>query len=677
MKNSNNLLAGLNEAQIKAVTALNGPVLVIAGAGSGKTKTLVHRLAYLIAEVGMPASDLLAVTFTNKAAHEMKQRVSEILGITDKYELPTVGTFHSVSCSFLRQGSRFFNYPAHFSIYDQDDQLSLVKKIIKEFGYDIKTTPPGAVLNLISKAKSDLVKPGQFFDKYEDNYFTGVVKNVYEKYQNELRLNQAFDFDDLISEQVYLWRSQPEWLARYQNRYRYILVDEYQDTNHSQYNWVKLLAEQSRNIYVVGDDWQSIYSWRGADFGNILRFTKDYPEAAVIKLEQNYRSTKNIINASNAVMAKAQLKVDKVLWTDNEVGAKIRIVEVADEVAEARYVISEAVRLASDNFDGDVSYQAESGASLLPDFIPMSRYYDEPKNLSGLVVLYRTNAQSRALEEECLKAGLPYRLVGGVRFYERREIKDILAYLKLLVNPADSLSFKRVILAPSRGVGLASIDVILKTAQDNNLQYLSADLLQLTGLPTSRQQILASFIAKFMVWQTRLATMTVSELMEAVLEESGLKQELLDGTEEGEARYQNIEELKTVAAERAPGVGLEALQAFITEVSLWQDQDSLSDNKHGLTLMTVHSAKGLEFETVFLTGLEEGLFPHSSSFDEPEEMEEERRLCYVALTRAKKKVYCIYALNRRLFGNVLMGLPSRFIGEIPSSLIEFKSASPF
>ena len=676
MKNSNNLLSGLNDAQVKAVTALNGPVLVIAGAGSGKTKTLVHRLAYLIAEAKIPPADLLAVTFTNKAAQEMKQRVSQILGITNREALPTVGTFHSVSCSFLRQGAQLLNYPAHFSIYDQDDQLSLVKKIIKDFGYDIKTTPPGAVLNLISKAKSDLVKPSEFFDKYENNYFTNVVKNVYENYQRELRLNQAFDFDDLISEQVYLWRSQPEWLARYHNRYKYILVDEYQDTNHSQYIWVKLLAEQSRNIYVVGDDWQSIYSWRGADFGNILRFTKDYPEAQVIKLEQNYRSTQNIINASNAVMAKAQLKVDKVLWTNNAKGGAIKIVEVADEVAEARYVISEAIRLASDNFDGDITYQSDS-TSLLPNFVPMSRYYDDPKNLSGLVVLYRTNAQSRALEEECLKSGLPYRLVGGVRFYERREIKDMLAYLKLLVNPADSLSFKRAILAPSRGLGLASIEMILKAAQVNNLPYLSADLLQHSSLSNTRQQSLASFIAKFVIWQTRLATMTVAELMETILEESGLKQELLDGTEEGESRYQNIEELKTVAAERASGVGLSALHTFITEVSLWQDQDSLSDNKHGLTLMTVHSAKGLEFETVFLTGLEEGLFPHSSSFDEPEEMEEERRLCYVALTRAKKKVYCIYALNRRLFGNVLMGLPSRFIGEIPASLIEFKSASPF
>ncbi len=676
MKNSNNLLSGLNDAQVKAVTALNGPVLVIAGAGSGKTKTLVHRLAYLIAEAKIPPADLLAVTFTNKAAQEMKQRVSQILGITNREALPTVGTFHSVSCSFLRQGAQLLNYPAHFSIYDQDDQLSLVKKIIKDFGYDIKTTPPGAVLNLISKAKSNLVKPSEFFDKYENNYFTSLVKKVYENYQDDLRLNQAFDFDDLISEQVYLWRSQPAWLARYHNRYKYILVDEYQDTNHSQYIWVKLLAEQSRNIYVVGDDWQSIYSWRGADFGNILRFTKDYPDAQVIKLEQNYRSTQNIINASNAVMAKAQLKVDKVLWTNNTKGEAIKIVEVADEVAEARYVINEAIRLASDNFDGDISYQPES-ASLLPNFVPMSRYYDEPRNLSGLVVLYRTNAQSRALEEECLKSGLPYRLVGGVRFYERREIKDMLAYLKLLVNPADSLSFKRAILAPSRGLGLASVEMILKAAQANNLPYLSADLLQFSKLSMTRQQSLASFIAKFVIWQTRLATMTVAELMETILEESGLKQELLDGTEEGESRYQNIEELKTVAAERAPGVGLSALHTFITEVSLWQDQDSLSDNKHGLTLMTVHSAKGLEFETVFLTGLEEGLFPHSSSFDEPEEMEEERRLCYVALTRAKKKVYCIYALNRRLFGNVLMGLPSRFIGEIPTSLIEFKSASPF
>lgn len=670
------LLQGLNQAQIKAVTALQGPVLVIAGAGSGKTKTLVHRLAYLIAEVGLKPANLLAVTFTNKAAHEMKQRVGEILGITNKADLPTVGTFHSVSCSFLRREAKLLNYPAHFSIYDQDDQLSLVKKIIKESGHDVKTTPPGAVLNLISKAKSELVGPDEFFNKYEDNYFTGVVKNIYENYQRELRLNQAFDFDDLITEQVYLWRSRPDLLMRYQDHFQYILVDEYQDTNHAQYIWVKLLAELNRNLYVVGDDWQSIYSWRGADFGNILHFTKDYPDAQVIKLEQNYRSTKNIINASNAVMTKAQLKVDKILWTENSVGEKIKIVEVADEVAEANYVVTEAIRLAGDVFDGGLSYEPDT-SSFLPEIVPMSRYYDDPKKLSGLAVLYRTNAQSRALEEACLKAGLPYRLVGGIRFYERREIKDILAYLKLLINPSDSLSFKRAIMSPGRGLGLASVDQILKAAQGANLSYNQPSLLEKVSLPNSRQQILLRFLSQFVTWQTQAAELTVAELIELILEQSGLKQELLDGTEEGEVRYQNIEELKTVAAERAPGKGLGALQTFVTEVSLWQDQDNLSDHKHGLTLMTVHSAKGLEFDTVFITGLEEGLFPHSSSFEEPEEMEEERRLCYVALTRAKRKVYCLYALNRRLFGNVLIGLPSRFIGEIPDSLSEFKSASPF
>ncbi len=670
------ILKGLNPAQVRAVTAAAGPVLVLAGAGSGKTKTIVHRLAYLIKVKKVSPYEIVAVTFTNRAAHELKSRVAQLIGASALAKASVVGTFHSVSCRWLRSEAAKLGYPGHFTIYDEDDQLSLIKSVYKAINLSVKQIPPGVALAAISRAKSSLLTPLQFLEQSEGDKFSQIVCQVYERYQTALKQNQAMDFDDLITQLVWLWQADAKILARYQQRFKYLLVDEYQDTNHAQYRWCELLSREHRNIYVVGDDWQSIYSWRGADFGNILRFKKDYPEAKICKLEQNYRSTQNIINASNAVMTKAAMKSDKKLWTDNPAGARVQVVEVSDANAEAEFVVSQAIKLASSEADNELSYEAEIAPHWLPSFKMPSRFYGSAEDLAGTAVLYRTNLQSRALEETCLKQGVPYRLIGGVRFYERREIKDVLAYLRLLLNPYDTISLRRVILRPSRGLGLTSLELLIQSAQAQSINPLAlADSVILSG---QRQAALVKLQQLFDYLRKELPALSVSDLIDRVLDRSGLGADILDGTAEGEVRFMNVQELKTVAAERAPGIGQEALEQFLTEVSLWQDQDNLENKSAGLTLMTLHAAKGMEFKHVFIVGLEEGLFPHASSFNDQAEMDEERRLCYVGLTRAKEKVYCVYAVNRRLAGSLTYGLPSRFIGDLPSDLLEFKSLTqPF
>lgn len=670
------ILKGLNPAQVRAVTADVGPVLVLAGAGSGKTKTIVHRLAYLIKVKRVSPYEIVAVTFTNRAAQELKSRVAQLIGATALAKASVVGTFHSVSCRWLRSEAAKLGYPSHFTIYDEDDQLSLIKSVYKAMNLSVKQFSPGAALGAISRAKSSLLTPLQFLEQSEGDKFSQIVCQIYEKYQAALKQNQAMDFDDLITQLVWLWQADAKTLARYQQRFKYLLVDEYQDTNHAQYRWCELLSREHRNIYVVGDDWQSIYSWRGADFGNILRFKEDYPEAKICKLEQNYRSTQNIIGASNAVMTKAERKSDKKLWTDNPVGARLQVVEVGDANAEAEFVVSQAIKLASSEADNELSYEAEVAPHWLPSFKMPTRFYGSAEDLAGTAVLYRTNLQSRALEEACLKQGVPYRLIGGVRFYERREIKDALAYLRLLLNPYDTISLRRVILRPSRGLGLTSLELLIRGAQAQSVSPLAlADSVILSG---QRQAALVKLKQLFDYLKKELPGLSVPDLIDLTLDKSGLAADILDGTTEGEVRFMNVQELKTVAAERAPGIGVAALEQFLTEVSLWQDQDNLENKATGLTLMTLHAAKGLEFKHVFIVGLEEGLFPHASSFNDPTEMDEERRLCYVGLTRAKEKVYCVYAVNRRLAGSLTYGLPSRFIGDLPSDLLEFKSlAQPF
>ncbi len=684
------VLDGLNEQQVEAVTATEGPVLVLAGAGSGKTRTLVRRLAYLIAVRKVPASSTLAVTFTNKAAQEMRARAGDLLGRPLAALGPTVGTFHAVSCGFLRREAKHLGYPAHFSIYDEDDQKALVKEALRDLGIGAKQVQPGAVMNAISRAKADLLTPQEYTREVADDYFTETVGRVYERYQELLKQNKAFDFDDLIGETVRLWQEFPEVLEQYQTKFKYLLVDEYQDVNRAQYIWTKLLAAKHQNLCVVGDDWQSIYGWRGADFGNILRFAEDYPQAKVIKLEQNYRSTKVIIGASNAVMAKATRKADKVLWTENKTGEPISVAQVEDEVAEARFVVTEVMKLAGEGQrpagmpadiellpDQDEVAGGERATFQLPDYMAIPRYRGNREMLKQFVVLYRTNAQSRALEEACLRAGLPYQLVGALRFYERREVKDTLAYLRLILNPADRVSFERAILSSPRGVGLTTVEQVLKFSQEKTITPLEAAESAELKLAPARQELLLRFTQLIRRLHKELTNYSVADLIDAVAIGGGLTDHLRDGTSQGEARLQNIEELKTVAESRAAGKGPVPLEKFLTDVSLWQDQDTFDQRKGGLTLMTVHAAKGLEFDTVFIVGMEEGLFPHSSSMDDPKQLEEERRLAYVALTRARHKVYCIYATNRRVFGSVVLGLPSRFLAELPPEMVEATSPSPF
>ncbi|MFZ5391083.1 MAG: ATP-dependent helicase [Patescibacteria group bacterium] len=679
-----NYLKDLNEEQLAAVTSKLGPTLVLAGAGSGKTRTIIHRLAYLIDNLSVRPEQIVAVTFTNKAAQEMKIRTAALLGRAPQSRQMLIGTFHSISAGFLRRQASYLGYSNNFSIYDQSDQLSLIKAILKDLSIPPRQVSPGAILGAISRAKADLIWPAQYQEIKSDDRFFKLIAQVYNLYQASLKANQAMDFDDLIAQQVYLWQSRPELLKKYQETWPYVLVDEYQDTNRAQYVWTNLLAGPKANLYAVGDDWQSIYSWRGADFGNILRFKKDYPAAQIYKLEQNYRSSQTIISLSNSVMAKAEYKSDKKLWTKNNLGRPVQVVELYDESAEADWVTGEIIGLSNqisslavkpDN--QELTYTNDESDYVLPKINQGWRYYGTGQELTAIAVLYRTNAQSRALEEACLKKGLPYHLVGGIRFYERREVKDILSYLRLLVNPYDGASWQRAILTPSRGLGLSSVDKIINFAREGKLSLLDDSILDKLDLPVSKKQSWQKFNSLYKNWLKLLPNITVSDLIDDVMSKSGLKNYLLDGTSEGESRWENIEELKTVAAERAPGLGPEALTKFLTDVSLWQDQDELSKTSGGLTLMTLHSAKGLEFDTVFLVGLEEGLFPHSSSLSDPKELEEERRLCYVGLTRARQQVYCTYATNRRLFGSVMLGLPSRFLNDFPKELVEWQLPSPF
>ena len=665
------LLKGLNEPQRQAVTTRDGPILVLAGAGSGKTKTLVHRLAYLISEAGIPPEQILAVTFTNQAAKEMRQRVQALIGRQLKGQ-STVGTFHSVSARFLRREAAAVSYPSHYSIYDEDDQLSLIKEALKAQGIGLKLVSPKVVQASISRAKAELVTADSYLDWAERSPFSSLVAQIYQRYQALLQRDQAFDFDDLLMKMVEIWQANPSLLAAYQECFHYLLVDEYQDVNRAQYVWTKLLAEARKNLCVVGDDWQSIYSWRGADFGNILRFHEDYPEATIIKLEQNYRSTKIIIEASNAVMAKAELKADKTLWTNNAVGELVKIVAVEDEVAEGTYVVNEVMKLSQGTPELDYE-PIEDG--LLPEVGTLRRYQGTGEELKDYAVLYRTNAQSRALEEACLKTGLPYQLIGGTRFYERKEIKDVLAYLRLIMNNFDGVSFRRAVVVPARGLGLVTIEAVLKYTSDHKISPLAAA--QEINLSGERGRLLKEFASLINGLSKAVSQHSVAEMIDLVMEKSGLKQELIDGTPDGEARWQNVMELKTVAEERSPGKGQEALEQFLAEVALWQDQDSYKSRERGLTLMTFHAAKGLEFKVVFMVGMEEGLFPHASAFADPRELDEERRLAYVGLTRARHRVYCLYAFNRRLFGTLGPGIPSRFIAELPPNCVESVIGSRF
>ena len=674
------LLASLNKAQRKAVTEALGPVLVLAGAGSGKTRVLIFRVAYLLQKKMFRPEDLLVLTFTNKAAGEMKERINRILNMEFPHSNLAMGTFHSVCARLLRTEIENLNkgYDKYFVIYDTDDQIRLLQQIVLELGMQ-EHFRPQVFAYYISQAKNRLIKPG---DLDIDSYLENSVTKVYDLYQKRLRVSNALDFDDLLLLTCELFLTKPRILKKYQERFRYILVDEYQDTNHAQYVMLNRLAAGHQNLFVVGDDAQSIYGFRGANMQNILDFQNDYPKAKIIKLEQNYRSSQPILDVASAVIKLNPARYEKKLWTENRIGEKVGLYEAWDEVDESRFVVSRILNIKSgmSNIE-EPFYESEEDTPILNKFfkragprkpsfqIPYSKF-EIPQNLSDFVILYRTHAQSRPFEEVLLSAGVPYQIVGGIKFYERKEIKDIISYLRLVQNPRDLVSLSRVINVPARGVGQVNFREINKVLPKykynyervfNNLDDLSLTSRALGGVK--------EFFRIFIDAGDLPEEENLVNLMHFILARSGYKESLLKLGEEGQTRLENIEELFNVAAKYKRSPWAEGLSAFLEEVVLMTDLDRADDQGNKLTLMTLHSAKGLEFENVFFVGLEEGLLPHSRSLLSPEEIAEEIRLAYVGITRAKRYLYLSYARTRTTFGELKKTMPSRIIKAIPAKLL--------
>lgn len=645
---------GLNEAQREAVECLEGPLLIMAGAGSGKTRVLTHRIANLL-DHGVAPYSILAITFTNKAAKEMRDRVDRLIGAGAK-EIQ-LSTFHAFCAKFLRReiehGGEYNN---NFTIYDASDAQTVVKRILKEMNLDDKRFTPNGILGAISNAKNQLIGP-MTFEKNAAGFFEQKVAEVYKNYQRFLRENNAVDFDDLLMLTVRLLEEHQEILEKYQRRYRYILVDEYQDTNGAQYTITKLLADGWRNLCVVGDADQSIYGWRGADISNILNFEKDYPEARTIMLEQNYRSTKNILAAANAVIDENQNRKPKKLWTDNAQGDKITTYYAADERDEAKYIVD---AIAKQHTIYNTSY-------------------------NDVAILYRTNAQSRVLEETFMRMGLPYTMVGGLKFYDRKEIKDISAYLRILHNPYDQVSMTRIINVPKRGIGDATVQKILDYALENNKKFLDVignpeELDNVPGLTSRSKNPINKFLTLFFTLMEKKETLAVSDLIEEIMDKSGYVEELkADKKIENESRIENLREFVGVAREFEKETEEEPnLENFLSRVSLTTDLDESDLDADRVTLMTLHAAKGLEFPVVFMAGMEEGIFPHARTLESPDELEEERRTCYVGITRAERKLYLTYARSRMLYGRSSYNAPSRFLEEIPEELKdEFEARGGF
>ncbi|MFA6193806.1 MAG: UvrD-helicase domain-containing protein [Parcubacteria group bacterium] len=635
------IIKGLNDEQKEAVLATGGPVLVIAGAGSGKTRLLVHRIAYLIKEKKISPRNVLAVTFTNKAAGEMKERVKELLR-GGYFSEPWMGTFHHICVRILRVEIDKIGYKKSFVIYDDSDQLALVKKIMKEKEISADQFNPRAMLAVISKAKGELQSVEDYITG--ESFFERIVARVYEAYQKTLRDNNALDFDDLIQKTVELFQKFPDILEKYQDIFRYILVDEYQDTNHAQYVLINLLAQRHRNLCVVGDDWQSIYSFRGADVRNILNFEQDYPEAKVIRLERNYRSTQKILDAAHGIISKNLRRKDKKLWTDKAGEHNIIVKRISDEQEEAGFIVSEIQKI------------SDKDGLLFNDF----------------VVLYRTNAQSRAIEEAFLEAAMPYRVIGGVRFYERREIKDFLAYLKFVNNPSDEISLSRIINLPPRGIGNITLGKWIRFSRENNLDFVSSSrkMKNADGLNAGKIDAIAQFGEMIYRLQEKAQRVSFVDFMDSVLSETGFQKLLLAEGEAGQIRYENVRELFTVAEKYKNEKAIDGLNLFLEEVALVASTDNIDSEAGAVHLMTMHAAKGLEFDTVFIAGMEEGLFPHSRSLLDQREMEEERRLAYVGITRAKRRVYLLWAVTRNIFGSVRVNVESRFLEDIPEKLRE-------
>jgi DNA helicase-2/ATP-dependent DNA helicase PcrA len=635
------LLRPLNPPQRDAVTATTGPVLVLAGAGSGKTRVIAHRIAYLLGIEGVDPRRILAVTFTNKAAEEMRRRVEDLV-LPAGIRPPLIATFHSTCVRILRERAVQAGLPPSFVIYDEDDRLSVVKDALRALDVDEKTLTPANAVHRISHAKNQMLAPADV-EQLSRTPREERIAALYRLYEDRLRAAGAVDFDDLLLRVVHLLETVPEALAWYRARWTHVLVDEYQDTNRAQYRIIQLLTQEHRNLCVVGDPDQSVYRWRGADLRNILDFETDYPDCRVVALEQNYRSTKRILQVAATVIANNTARKDKRLWTENAEGDKAALYRAWDETEEAAFVAQTVRTLRQEGAD----------------------YRD-------VAVFYRTNAQSRVLEDALRRASIPYLIVGGVRFYERREVKDIVAYLRLIVNPRDDAAFRRAVAAPARGVGKVTLDRLGESARAQSTGLLGACGAlprDLGGKPRQALEELARLVARL---ADRGRELALPGLVDEVITASGYREALKqERTAESAARLENLEELvaaseEFVATQQALGLGQVTLESFLDSIALVADTDEIKETAGGVTLMTLHSAKGLEFPVVFLTGMEEGVFPHSRSMDEPEELEEERRLCYVGITRAKERLVLSYALHRRIQGYGVAE-PSRFLLEIPEA----------
>jgi len=642
------LLAGLNEAQRRAVETVDGPVLVVAGAGSGKTRVLTHRLAHLIGFHGVPADRLMAITFTNKAAGEMADRVRGLVGARHA-DRTWVTTFHKTGVRILRREAAALDLKPGFTIYDGQDAQRLVAKLAKDAGLDDKRLPPRAIANAISRAKDELITAAMFRER-ASSWPDSAIADVYTAYELALRRAHALDFDDLIVRTVDLFRRHPDVLDRYRQRFTHLMIDEYQDTNRAQYHLVELLASGHRNLMVVGDPDQGVYSFRGATIRNILDFEQDYPDATIIPLTRNYRSTRTILSAANAVIAHNRGRTPKDLWTEAEDGAPLTRYHATDEQDEALAVVREVEDL------------VRRGGSL-----------------DDVAVFYRTNAQSRVLEDALMRLSVPYRVVGGVRFYERREVKDVLAYLQLIANPDDDVAFRRVVNVPRRGIGDRSVAALEAhaLAAGTSLMLAARDADAVPDLGARAVGAVRSFVSLLDALRTELEHgMGIAELVEQVWERTGYLRELqAEGTIEALGREENVRELRSVAqgivedASEATDGGQEALRVLLDAVTLVNDQDQIVDGEGAVTLMTLHTAKGLEFPLVILTGMEDGVFPHVRSLSDTAELEEERRLCYVGMTRAEQRLVLTHADRRTLWGGVAYNPPSRFLEEVPEALV--------
>ncbi|MBL7565950.1 DNA helicase PcrA [Staphylococcus saccharolyticus] len=644
----NSLVKNMNKEQSEAVRTTEGPLLIMAGAGSGKTRVLTHRIAYLLDEKDVSPYNILAITFTNKAAKEMKERVEQLVG--EEAQVIWMSTFHSMCVRILRRDADRIGIERNFTIIDPTDQKSVIKDVLKNENIDSKRFEPRMFIGAISNLKNELKTPDDA-QKEANDFHSQMVATVYKGYQRQLSRNEALDFDDLIMTTIHLFERVPDALECYQNKFQYIHVDEYQDTNKAQYTLIKLLAKKFKNLCVVGDSDQSIYGWRGADIQNILSFEEDYPEAKTIFLEQNYRSTKNILNAANEVIKNNSERKPKGLWTANTGGDKIQYYEAMTERDEAEYVVKEIMK-----------------------------HQRNGKKYSDMTILYRTNAQSRVLEETFMKSNIPYTMVGGQKFYDRKEIKDLLSYLRVIANSNDDISLQRIINVPKRGIGPSSVEKIQTYAVQNNISMFDAlaevDFIGLSKKVTEECMSFYEMIQNLIKEQEFLE---VSEIVEEVLQKSGYR-EMLDREQsiESRSRLENLDEFMSVPKDYEENTPLEeqSLVNFLTDLSLVADIDE-ADTQSGVTMMTMHSAKGLEFSIVFIMGMEESLFPHIRAIksDDDHEMEEERRICYVAITRAEELLYITNATTRMLFGRSQSNMPSRFLKEIPEDLLESHTGS--